>query len=198
MFTIRPDPCAVIGAITAWARWNGADRLTRSASSHCSRLIRVTLFSIRRPALLTSQSTRPRCATSLATSPWQNSGSPTSPGCTLTEPPRPDGATLADLVADRGGHPSDVLADWLLDNDVAAGIVGVGVANADPAGVAGTLTHPASVMANSDAGAHLQMMCAIGDTTLMLTRYVRDRGDMSVEQAVHRMTGQLAELFGFA
>ncbi len=24
------------------------------------------------------------------------------------------GATLADLVADRGGHPSDVLADWLL------------------------------------------------------------------------------------
>jgi N-acyl-D-amino-acid deacylase len=102
------------------------------------------------------------------------------------------------LVADRGGHPSDVLADWLLDNDVAAGIVGVGVANADPAGVAGTLTHPASVMANSDAGAHLQMMCAIGDTTLMLTRYVRERGDMSVEQAVHRMTGQLAELFGFA
>jgi N-acyl-D-aspartate/D-glutamate deacylase len=131
---------------------------------------------------LTSQSTRPRCATSLATSPWQNSGSRTSPGCTLTEPPRPDkepvlrdprwralareewdrvprtmiphkhpdrirlvsvtrpdherwvGATLADLVADRGGHPSDVLADWLLDNDVAAGIVGVGVANADPAG----------------------------------------------------------------
>ena len=108
------------------------------------------------------------------------------------------GATLADLAADRGGHPSDVLADWLLANDVDAGIVGVGVANADPAGVAETLTHPASVMANSDAGAHLQMMCAIGDTTLLLARHVRDRGDLTVEQAVHRMTGQLAELFGFA
>jgi N-acyl-D-aspartate/D-glutamate deacylase len=108
------------------------------------------------------------------------------------------GATLADLAADRGGHPSDVLADWLLANDADAGIVGVGVANADPAGVAATLTHPASVMANSDAGAHLQMMCAIGDTTLMLTRHVRDRGDLTVEQAVHRMTGQLAERFGFA
>jgi N-acyl-D-aspartate/D-glutamate deacylase len=108
------------------------------------------------------------------------------------------GATLADLAADRGGHPSDVLADWLLENDVDAGIVGVGVANSDPDGVAGTLTHPASVMANSDAGAHLQMMCAIGDTTLMLTRHVRDRGDLTVEQAVHRMTGQLANLFGFA
>jgi N-acyl-D-aspartate/D-glutamate deacylase len=64
--------------------------------------------------------------------------------------------------------------------------------------VAETLTHPASVMANSDAGAHLQMMCAIGDTTLLLTRHVRDRGDLTIEQAVHRMTGQLAGLFGFA
>jgi N-acyl-D-aspartate/D-glutamate deacylase len=53
-------------------------------------------------------------------------------------------------------------------------------------------------MANSDAGAHLQMMCAIGDTTLMLTRHVRERGDLTVEQAVYRMTGQLADLFGFA
>jgi N-acyl-D-aspartate/D-glutamate deacylase len=42
------------------------------------------------------------------------------------------------------------------------------------------------------------MMCAIGDTTLMLTRHVRERGDLSVEQAVYRMTGQLADRFGFA
>jgi N-acyl-D-aspartate/D-glutamate deacylase len=107
------------------------------------------------------------------------------------------GATLADLVAARGGHPSDVLADVLLENDVNPGIVGVGVANSDAAGVAGTLTHPASVVANSDAGAHLQMMCAVGDTTLLLTRHVRERGDLTVEQAVHAMTGRLAGLFGF-
>jgi N-acyl-D-aspartate/D-glutamate deacylase len=35
-------------------------------------------------------------------------------------------------------------------------------------------------MANSDAGAHLQMMCAIGDTTLLLTRHVRERGGLTV------------------
>src|SRR5712691_1687067 len=89
-------------------------------------------------------------------------------------------------------------ADRMLANDADAGIVGVGVANSDAGGVAETLTHPASVMANSDAGAHLQMMCAIGDTTLMLTRHVRERGDLTLEQAVHRMTGQLADRFGFA
>ena len=48
-------------------------------------------------------------------------------------------------------------------------------------------------MANSDAGAHLQMMCATGDTTLLLTRHVRDRGDLTVEQAVHKLTGRQAE-----
>jgi N-acyl-D-amino-acid deacylase len=107
------------------------------------------------------------------------------------------GSTLAELAASRGGHPSDVLADWLLANDVQAGVVGVGVANADPDGVAGTLVHPASVIANSDAGAHLQMMCAFGDTTLTLTRHVRDRGDFTLEEGVHQLTGRLAGLFGF-
>jgi N-acyl-D-aspartate/D-glutamate deacylase len=107
------------------------------------------------------------------------------------------GATLADLIAERGGHPSDVLADWLLANDLRPGVVGIGVANSDPDGVAEILLHPAGIVSNSDAGAHLQMMCAAGDTTLLLCRHVRDRGDLSLEDAVHAVTGRQAELFGF-
>ena len=107
------------------------------------------------------------------------------------------GRTLADLVAERGGHPSDLLADWLLENNLQPGVVGVGVANSDPDGVAGTLVHPAAVIGNSDAGAHVRMMCAAGDTTLLLTRHVRDRGDLELEAAVHALTGRQAELFGF-
>ncbi|MDT3441922.1 MULTISPECIES: amidohydrolase family protein [unclassified Pseudofrankia] len=119
----------------------------------------------------------------------------------LVEVRRPElnrwvGATLADLVAERGGHPSDVLADWVLANDLDPGLVGVGVSNSDPDGVAETLTHPAALIGNSDAGAHLQMMCATGDSTLLLTRHVRDRGDLSLEQAVHALTGRQAEAFG--
>jgi N-acyl-D-aspartate/D-glutamate deacylase len=107
------------------------------------------------------------------------------------------GATFANLVAERGGHPSDVLADWLLENDLQPGVVGTGIANSDPDGVAATLVHPAAVISNSDAGAHLQMMCAVGDTTLLLARHVRDRGDLTVEEAVYQLTGRQAELFGF-
>jgi len=107
------------------------------------------------------------------------------------------GATLADLVAARGGHPSDVLADWLLENDLRPGVVAVGVANEDPCGVGETLAHPAGVIGNSDAGAHVKMMCAAGDSTLLLARHVRDRADLTIEQGIHKITGQPAEVFGF-
>ncbi|MCU1388615.1 MAG: Amidohydrolase 3 [Ilumatobacteraceae bacterium] len=105
--------------------------------------------------------------------------------------------TLADLVDARGGHPSDVLADWILDNDLRPGVVGSGVGNGDPDGVAALLKHPAGVLANSDAGAHLQMFSAAGDSTLLLTEFTRDRRDLTIEEAVHKLTGRLAGLFGF-
>ncbi len=106
------------------------------------------------------------------------------------------GRSFAELCTARGGHPSDVMADWVLDNDLKPGIVATGVANGDPDGVARLLAHPAGVFSNSDAGAHVQMMCAAGDTTLMLTRHVRDRHDLSLEQAIHQMTSRPAEVFG--
>ena len=107
------------------------------------------------------------------------------------------GRSLEDLTKERGGHPSDVLADWVLENDLRPGVVAAGIANANVDRVAEILTHPATVISASDAGAHVQMMCAAGDTTLLLTRHVKERGDLSLEQAVHELTGRQAELFGF-
>jgi N-acyl-D-aspartate/D-glutamate deacylase len=107
------------------------------------------------------------------------------------------GHSLADLVAERGGHPSDVLADFALDNGCRPGIVAVGVANADVDAVAATMADDRVLVTSSDAGAHVQMLCASGDTTLLLTRHVRERGDFTLEEAVHQVTGRLAEVFGF-
>jgi N-acyl-D-amino-acid deacylase len=108
------------------------------------------------------------------------------------------GGSLADLVRERGGHPSDVLADWVRENSLDPGVVGVGVANSDPDGVAFTLKHPAGIVSNSDAGAHLGMMCGAGDTTLLLARHVRDRGDLTVEEGVQALTGRQAALLRLA
>lgn len=107
------------------------------------------------------------------------------------------GSTLADVVATHGGHPSDAFADFVLANDGRPGLVAVGVSNADVDGVAQTLADPRVLVSSSDAGAHLQMLCASGDTTLLLTRHVRERGDFTLEQAVHELTGRQVDAFGF-
>ena len=43
----------------------------------------------------------------------------------------------------------------------------------------------------------MNMLCASGDTTLVLTRHVRERGDFTLEEAVYQLTGRQAEVFGF-
>jgi N-acyl-D-amino-acid deacylase len=106
------------------------------------------------------------------------------------------GRSLRDLVEARGGHPSDVLADWVSENDLRPEVVLTGIGNSDPEGVAETLVHPASIVSNSDAGAHVQTLCAHGDTTCLLTTFVRDREDMTVEHAVWELTGRQADVFG--
>ena len=105
------------------------------------------------------------------------------------------GRTLGDLHSARGGHVSDVLADWLGENDFNTSFT-FAIANTDPTEVARILTNPVAFISGSDAGAHLQMFCAAGDATLLLTRYVRERGDMSLEAAVHGLTGRQAEILG--
>ena len=57
------------------------------------------------------------------------------------------------------------------------------------------MSDPKTVGNISDAGAHLQMLCGGGENALLLTRYVRDDKMMTIEEAVHVMTGKLAEHF---
>ena len=107
------------------------------------------------------------------------------------------GQSLEDLVAERGGHPSDVFADWVLENDLEPGVVAMGVSNSDVEGVAEMICDPRTIISASDAGAHVQMMCAAGDTALFLTRHVRERGDFTLEKAIWELTGAQTERLGF-
>jgi N-acyl-D-aspartate/D-glutamate deacylase len=107
------------------------------------------------------------------------------------------GRSIGEMVAARGGHPSDALADWVLENDLNTSFVNP-VANHDPAGVAKLFEAPVVFISGSDAGAHLQMFSSIGDTTILLARYVRDRGDLTLERAVYELTGRQADIVGFA
>ncbi|MBW1882285.1 MAG: amidohydrolase family protein [Deltaproteobacteria bacterium] len=60
------------------------------------------------------------------------------------------------------------------------------------------IRHPQMLVGASDAGAHLSQFCGAGDACYFLAEYVRKRGVFSLEEAIHRITGQPAELFAIA
>jgi N-acyl-D-aspartate/D-glutamate deacylase len=105
------------------------------------------------------------------------------------------GRTLADIAAERGGSVADALLGWQRENGFRGTFV-FAIANTDEAEMAKLLQSPVAFISGSDAGAHLLMFCAAGDSTMLLTRYVRERGDMSLEAAVHALTGRQAEILG--
>jgi N-acyl-D-aspartate/D-glutamate deacylase len=105
------------------------------------------------------------------------------------------GKTLEQLAADRGQPVADALIGWEMENGFRSTFV-YAVANTDEAEMAQLLQSPVAFVSGSDAGAHLLMFCAAGDSTKLLTRYVRERGDMSLEAAIHALTGRQAEILG--
>ncbi|MCE2391501.1 MAG: amidohydrolase family protein [Proteobacteria bacterium] len=127
------------------------------------------------------------------TSPFFPNRASRYPDVELTDP---EGRTssFADRIEAHGGHPSDALADWLLDCDLDVGIRTRG--RFDESQIAELLRDPALLVGSSDAGAHCQMFCGAGDSTLVLSRYVRDRRDLSMADAVRRLTSEVADHFG--
>jgi len=107
------------------------------------------------------------------------------------------GHSFGEWAMNHGGHPSDALADWLEMNKLHPGMAyTTGNSNHDRVG--SLLKDPATVISASDAGAHCLSHCNSGDTTLLLTRHVRDRADFSLEQAVAEITSRLADVYGFS
>ncbi len=108
----------------------------------------------------------------------------------------PIGIQLGDFADALDLHPSDALAEWLLANGIDSTVTAPDW-DRDDAMVSRLLKDPHSVGNISDAGAHGQMFCGAGDNIILLTQFVRERGELTVEQAVHIQTGKLARFFGF-
>ena len=108
----------------------------------------------------------------------------------------PVGITLADYIAQTGiTHPSDALADWVFKNGAESVVHKKSLEN-DDATMLRMFRDPRSLGSVSDGGAHGKMFCGNGDNVSLLTEYVRDRGVLTIEEAVHVLTGRLAEFFG--
>ena len=60
------------------------------------------------------------------------------------------------------------------------------------------MRHPSSVMTFSDSGAHVSQIADSSIQTHLLAYFVREKGLLSLPEAVHLMTGRSAQHFGFA
>jgi N-acyl-D-aspartate/D-glutamate deacylase len=70
--------------------------------------------------------------------------------------------------------------------------------NDDEEQIGRMLNDDALLLGLSDAGAHTSQLCDADFATYLLQHWVRERGALPLEKAVWRLTGQPAELLGFA
>lgn len=106
------------------------------------------------------------------------------------------GRLVKEIAAERGVAPADAMIDLACAEGLETEFQLAGMIQADPEAVGELLRHPCVHIGASDAGAHVAQFCGAGDTTDLLGRWVRERGTLSLERAVHRLTGELAEAFG--
>ena len=107
-----------------------------------------------------------------------------------------EGRTLAELANERGVTPADVMIDLACDEELLTEFSVRNIIHADADGVTAILSHPRIHIGASDAGAHVAQFCGAGDTGYLLSRWVRELKAFTLEQAVHRLTGELADAFG--
>jgi N-acyl-D-aspartate/D-glutamate deacylase len=107
------------------------------------------------------------------------------------------GQSLSAWMAGRFAHASDALAYWVLENGLETELA-FSYTNTDPDAVAQLMRAEETLVSASDAGAHIAMFDGAGDTTLLLTRHVRDRRDLPLEEAVRRLSAEPARLLRLA
>jgi N-acyl-D-amino-acid deacylase len=123
----------------------------------------------------------------------------TWPHLAVMEVTRPEhralvGRTIAELARETGRHPVDVFLDLGLDGELDA-MFDCRLFNTDEDEVRRLLRHPCAAVALSDAGAHLSFLCDAGFGLHLFGHWVRERGDLTLEDAVRRVTSDVAAAY---
>ena len=103
--------------------------------------------------------------------------------------------TLEGVARERRVHPIDLMLDLALDSNLSARFR-MALINFDEEAVAELLTDAHTVLGLSDAGAHASQLCDACFATHLLGHWVREKGTLTLEEAVRMLTTRPAEVFG--
>jgi N-acyl-D-aspartate/D-glutamate deacylase len=104
------------------------------------------------------------------------------------------GKNVARLARAADKDPFDWLLDFALDGEMEA-MVDCALFNTDEDRVKDLLRHPHAAVALSDAGAHLSFLCDAGFGLHLFGHWVRERGDLTLEDAVRAVTSRPAAAY---
>jgi N-acyl-D-amino-acid deacylase len=118
---------------------------------------------------------------------------------TIMEVQRPEhralvGRTIGALARERGEHPWDTFLDFGLDGELDA-TFDCALFNIDEDDVKTLLRHEHAAVALSDAGAHLSFLCDAGFGLHLFGHWARERGDLTLEEAVRAVTSRVADAY---
>jgi len=106
------------------------------------------------------------------------------------------GRTVASLASERGVEPLAAMVGLAAEEDLTTRFRSV-LANNDEEMIEELLGTDGMLIGLSDAGAHVSQLCDACLPTDLLGNWVRERGVLSLEHAVHKLTGEPAGVFGF-
>ncbi|TMK09311.1 MAG: hypothetical protein E6G72_11720, partial [Alphaproteobacteria bacterium] len=106
-----------------------------------------------------------------------------------------EGKTVGEIAKTQGKGIIDAFLDLAIEENLDTELLH-GENNVDDAAVAQILTYPNAVIGLSDGGAHVQFQSGYGFSTRLLSEWVREKGIMTLEQAVRRLTFESASIFG--
>ena len=104
------------------------------------------------------------------------------------------GRTIGELARERGQHPWDTFLDFGLDGELDA-MFDCRLFNIDEDEVRKLLRHEHAAVALSDAGAHLSFLCDAGFGLHLFGHWVRERADLTLEEAVRAVTSRVADAY---
>ncbi|RVQ69672.1 hypothetical protein EKN06_05805 [Croceicoccus ponticola] len=103
--------------------------------------------------------------------------------------------SVGELARKAGKHPFDYFVDLALSEDLKT-TYATEFSNFDVPSVSRILRDPDNQISLGDAGAHLSFLCEAGFGLHLLGHWVRDLAVLELPEAVRRLTGQQANLFG--
>ncbi|OUT77601.1 MAG: hypothetical protein CBB82_05480 [Betaproteobacteria bacterium TMED22] len=106
-----------------------------------------------------------------------------------------EGKSIAVLADEAKKPPFDFMLDLALEENLETMFTAT-IMNSDEDAVGRMMHDENAIISLSDAGAHLTFLCDAGFGLHVLGHWVRDKGILSLERAVHKLTLEPARLFG--